>query len=402
MTLATVFTAHWRRYAARNRHLLCAPHYQAARAVMACRTAALGGHVHACAECDQTQFVYHSCNHRSCSKCGGREQKDWAAAQEVKLLTRVPYFMLTFTVPSELRAFAYRHQAWFYEAMFKAMQQTLHEFAQDEKHLGGTPGYSAVLHTWTREMLHHPHLHVIMPGIALSADGLRLVRAKGGKFLFPIHALSAFFRNRMRELIKQRDAQQKTALLGQIAARVWQMKWIIHSKAVGRGRSALRYLARYVKKTALSEQRLKGYDEQGNLLLKCQNSRSGQWHIVTLTPEELLRRWSLHVLPKGLMRVRHYGWHSAAAKNKLQRVQQILGQRAKAKPEKLEAPKPKCPCCGQDMTWQRKLERPPPWWEALLEQARVHAAATPATGPPPKLIITRGQAQATPAEAATP
>ncbi len=402
MDLAAVFTAHWRRYAARARHLLCAAHYQAARAVMACRTAALGGHLHACSECQEKQFVYHSCNHRSCSQCGGREQKDWAAAQEAKLLTRVPYFMLTFTIPSELRTFAYKHQAWFYEAMFKAMQQTLNEFAHDPKHLGGTPGYSAVLHTWTREMQHHPHLHVIMPGIALSADGLSLVRAKGDRYLFPVHALAAYFRNRMRDLIAQRDAQQKTEHLGQIEASVWQMKWIIHNKAVGRGQSALRYLARYVKKSALSEQRLLGYDEQGNLLLNCQNSSTGKWHIVTLTPDEFLRRWSLHVLPKGLMRVRHYGWHSAAGKAKLERVQTILQQRAKPPPAKSEVAKPKCPCCGKDMIWQRKLERPNRWLEALKEHLDERAAATPATGPPPKLIISKGPAPAPATEGATP
>lgn len=401
MDLASIFTAHWRRFAATHRHLLCAAHYRAARAVIACRTSALGGHVHACGECEQTQFVYHSCNHRSCSKCGGREQKDWAAAQEAKLLTRVPYFMITFTVPSELRAFAYKHQVWFYDTLFKAMQLTLNTFAQDEKHLGGTPGYSAVLHTWTREMAYHPHLHVIMPGIALSDDGLRVKRAKGHKFLFPVKALGACFRNRMSELIAQRDAAGQTQHHSSIDARVWTMKWIVDAQGVGRGQSALRYLARYVKKSALSEQRLQGCDEHGNIRLNCQKSGSKQWHLITLTPDELIRRWSLHVLPKGLMRVRHYGLHSAAAKAKLARVQSILGQRAKPAPAKLEAPKPKCPCCGKDMAWQRKLERPPRWWEALIEHREEQLAATPATGPPPALIITRGQARPTSAEVTT-
>jgi hypothetical protein len=401
MTLAAVFTAHWQRYAARNRHHLCASHYRAARAVLACRTSVLGGHVHQCGECEQRAYVYHSCNHRSCSKCGGREQKQWAAAQEAKLLTRVPYFMLTFTIPSELRTFAYKHQAWFYDVMFKAMQQTLHTFAQDEQHLGGTPGYTAVLHTWTRELLHHPHLHVIMPGLALSADGLRVRRAKGRKFLFPVKALGAFFRNRVSELIAARDVAEQTQHHRDIDAQVWTMKWIIDAQGVGRGQSALRYLARYVKKSALSEQRLQGYDEQGNIKLNCQKSGSKQWHIITLTPDEFIRRWSLHVLPQGLMRVRHYGLHSAAAKAKLARVQSILGQRAKPAPAKLEAPKPKCPCCGKDMQWQREIKRAPHWWNALIEHREEQLAATPATGPPPALIITRGQARATSAELTT-
>lgn len=172
MELAAVFAAHWRSFAATHRHLLSAAHYRAARAVMSCRTAELGGQLHHCPECARQRFVYHSCNHRSCPKCGAREQKEWAAAQEAKLLP-VPYFMLTFTIPGELRQFAYREQAWFYDLMFQGMAQTLMDFSHDENHLGGRPGFSAVLHTWTREMLHHPHLHVIMPGVALSSDGLR-------------------------------------------------------------------------------------------------------------------------------------------------------------------------------------------------------------------------------------
>lgn len=398
MDLASIFTAHWQRYAAEHRHLLCAAHYRAARAVLSCRTPALGGHVHQCGECEQRAYVYHSCNHRSCSKCGGRGQKDWAAAQELKLLHRVPYFMITFTVPSELRPFAYTHQAWFYEAMFKAMQQTLNEFAQDEKHLGGTPGYSAVLHTWTREMAYHPHLHVIMPGIALSADGLRLHRAKGRKFLFPVMALGAFFRNRLNELIKQHDAAEQTQHHRAIDAQVWSTKWVVDAQGVGRGQSALRYLARYVKKSALSEQRLQGYDQAGNIRLNCQKSGSKQWHLIHLTPDELLRRWSLHVLPKGLMRVRHYGLHSAAAKAKLARVQTILGQRAKPKPAKPTAAKPKCPCCGKAMTWEREIQRPPNWWDPLNTQHRT----PPATGPPAALIISRARPTSPRTAAATP
>lgn len=115
---------------------------------MACRTAVLGGQVHHCGECaDEKRYVYHSCHHRACPKCGGREQKEWAAAQEAKLLPRVPCFMLTFTIPEELRRFAYQQQAWFYDAMFKAAAGTLMDFAHDAKHLGGTPGFTAVLHT---------------------------------------------------------------------------------------------------------------------------------------------------------------------------------------------------------------------------------------------------------------
>ncbi len=358
MDLASIFAAHWGRFASLHRHLLGGAHYRAAEAVLACRTAELGGQVHRCGDCGRQTYGYHSCNHRACPKCGGREQKEWAAAQEAKLI-RAGYFMLTFTLPQELRVSAYRGQRWFYDLMFRAMALTLMEFGQDGKHLGGTPGFSAVLHTWTREMGYHPHLHVIMPGLALGADGLRVRRAKGTRYLFPVKALGAAFRNRVRMLLQARDREEHTQHLAQIDSRVWHRAWVVDAQAVGRGRAAVRYLARYVHKSAISEPRLLGYDGAGRIRLNCQDSRSGRWHVVALAVDEFLRRWCLHVLPKGLVRVRHYGFLSAAAKRRLERIHQILGTRPAPKPPASEAPAPQCPCCGRAMTLLCIIKRPP-------------------------------------------
>lgn len=360
MELAAIFAAHWGRFAATHRHLLAGAHYRAAEAVLACRTAALGGQVHACGDCRRQTYVYHSCNHRACPKCGGREQKEWAAAQEAKLL-RAAYFMATFTLPAELRTFTYRGQAWFYDLMFRAMALTLMEFAQDGKHLGGTPGFTAVLHTWTREMQYHPHLHVILPGLALSADGLRVRRARGKRYLFPVKALGAAFRNRVRMLLEARDQEEQTGHLQEIDRQVWAKPWVVDVQAVGRGQTAVRYLARYVHKTALSEPRLLGYDAAGRIRLNCQDSATGRWQVVPLEVDEFLRRWCLHVLPKGLVRVRHYGFLSPAAKRKLARLHQILGTRPAPRPPPLEPPAPACPCCGQPMTLLLVIPRPPRW-----------------------------------------
>jgi len=382
MELAAIFAAHWRRFASTHRHLLTGAHHRAAEAVLACRTAALGGQVHQCGDCRRQTYVYHSCNHRACPKCGGREQKEWAAAQEAKLL-RASYFMPTFTLPAELRPFAYRQQRWFYDLMFQAMALTLMEFAQDTRHLGGTPGFSAVLHTWTREMQHHPHLHVIMPGLALSADGLRLRRSRGKRWLFDVKALGAAFRNRVRRLLAARDEQEHTRHLAEIDSQVWHKPWVVNVQAVGRGQTAVRYLARYVQKTALSEQRLLGYDEAGNIRLNCQDSKTGRWHIVTLSVEEFLRRWCLHVLPKGLVRVRHYGFLSPAAKQKFARLHQILGTQPAPKPPPLEPAKPKCPCCGKEMTLLLVIPRLPRWMgpsRAPPIHSTCAAARTTATG----------------------
>jgi hypothetical protein len=241
------------------------------------------------------------------------------------------------------------------------MALTLMDFAHDEKHLGGTPGFSAVLHTWTREMQHHPHLHVILPGLALSADGLRVRRSRGKRWLFDVKALGTAFRNRLRRLLAARDEEEHTQHLQEIDPQVWRKPWVVNVQAVGRGQTAVRYLARYVHKTALSEPRLLGYDEAGHLRLNCQDSKTGRWHIVTLSVEEFLRRWCLHVLPKGLVRVRHYGFLSPAAKQKFARLHQILGTQPAPKPPPLEPAKPKCPCCGQEMTLLLVIPRPPRW-----------------------------------------
>jgi len=348
LALASILTAHWPRFAASHRHLLTRAHYRAVEAVMSCRTPALGAQVYRCGDCAKVHFAYHSCNHRACLKCGGQAQAEWTAAQEVKLLP-VSYFMLTFTLPEHLRRFAYQQQAWFYDALFAAVSGTLNAFAHDAKHLGGTPGFTTVLHTWTRRMAYHPHLHVIIPGVVLSEDGLSLRRAKGTKYLFPVKALAAAFRHRLMKLLLSRDKAEGTRHLSEIDPHLWRIPWIVDSRGVGNGQAAVRYLARYVNKTALSEQRLLGYDNHGNLRLNCQSSATGEWTSITLSPDEFLRRWCQHILPKGLMRVRHYGFLSAAAKAKLARLRHILGELTPPRPPALEPTVIKCASCGKPM-----------------------------------------------------
>jgi hypothetical protein len=186
----------------------------------------------------------------------------------------------------------------------------------------------------------------------------------------------------LERLILQYDKEQGTRQYSQIDPQAWQKDWVIHAKAVGNGKHALRYLARYVHKTAVSQQRLLGYDEQGRIKLNCQDSDTGKWYVIQLTPSEFIRRWCLHILPKGFTRVRHYGLHSAPAKAKYERVHQILGSTPTPKPAKLTAAKPKCPCCGKDMVHVRKLPTLMDFIRTLLkdQQARPPPAPMKATG----------------------
>lgn len=386
MELAAILEAHWPRFVAQQqRHRIHPAQHDAVAAVCACRTAALGGQRYDCADCRRMRFAYHSCNHRACPKCGAHEQHDWAAAQEAKLIPGVPCFMLTFTLPEQMRPFARQHQRWFYDAMFEAMSTTLKDFAQDKRHLGGMAGFTAVLHTWTRQLQYHPHLHVIMPGLALRDDGLRVFRAKGAKFLFPVKALGAAFRNRLQDIILRHDREQGSRHHTQLDPKVWRLAWVVDSRGVGDGRHALRYLARYVSKSALSEQRLLGYDEHGNVRLNCQSSATGQWSIITLSPHEFIRRWSQHVLPKGLMCVRHYGYWSAAAKAKLERLRHLLSitppTTSNQEPKNKE---PRCPCCGKAMHPRGRIEPLPHWRD--LARLRFDRQAQAAARAPPGII----------------
>ena len=215
-----------------------------------------------------------------------------------------------------------------------------------------------------------------MPGVVLSEDGLSLRRAKGRKYLFPVKALAAAFRHRLMKLIMRHDQAEATRHLSQIDPHIWRIRWNVHSRAVGNGQAAVRYLARYVNKTALSEQRLLGYDNHGNLRLNCQSSATGEWSVLTLTPDEFLRRWCQHILPKGLMRVRHYGFLSAAAKARLERLRHILGACAPPRSPATEPLAIKCSCCGKPMLSVGRIEALP-LWRNLLHRT------PPTRGPPP-------------------
>lgn len=190
-------------------------------------------------------------------------------------------------------------------------------------------------------------------------------------------ALGAAFRNRLRRLIEERDAEEGTRVMQSLPPEVWRSAWVVDARAVGNGRSAMRYLARYASKSALSEGRLLGYTKDGRIRLNCQRSDSGRWEVILLTPDEFLRRWCLHVLPKGFVRVRHYGFHAAPAKAKLQRVREILQTPPPIKPAPVAQPKPRCPCCGKDMLLHREIPRPPFALRVFMDAAARQAVAPP-------------------------
>ena len=338
-------------------------HWRAVEAVLACRTARLGGHLYRCTDCGQLHHAYHSCNHRACPQCGSHDQLVWAARQQARLLP-VPYYMLTFTVPEQLRAWFLRYDAVGYKVLFAATATAIKELFANEKHFGGTAGFISVLHTWTRQLGYHPHVHVIIPAIALALDGCEIIHPKESEFLLPYAALAGSYRKHFFNILEAEHPEAFEAIDQQCLPQ----KWNVNIQPVGKGKSALRYLAAYVNRSALSEQRLLGYDNQGNLLIKWTDSNDGRTKVMTLKPREFIRRWLLHMLPKGFMRVRHYGFLGGAARCSFLRIRFLLGCGRII----LELPKPQplcCPHCQHPLEHLRKIKRArgPPLSTALLQ-----------------------------------
>jgi len=285
--------------------------------LLACRTPALGGALHYCPNCDHRHFSYHSCNDRHCPQCGGQDAQDWLE-HNTALLLPVNYFLVTFTVPEGLRRWIRSHPALGYELLLAASAQALQDLAQNPKRLGASLGLLGVLHTWTRTLEYHPHVHYLVPGGGLSLDQ-RQWMASRPQFLLPVKALS----DRCRTLFREALQKQQPEALAHLPPRVWQQRWVVHSAATGTGQEALRYLSRYVFKTATGNRRLELLPN-GRLRWPFRHSGTGSWRSIQLEPFEFIRRFLQHVLPAHFHRVRRYGWLHPAARVKLNRVRALL------------------------------------------------------------------------------
>lgn len=358
LELSDILREHWSDYQRANRSRLVTAHYRAVRQVLACRTPELGGRLYQCAGCKNNHFAYHSCNHRNCPRCGSLGQAIWTAKQEAKLLP-VPSFMVTFTMPSELRPVCAAHPGVLYDLMLKESAGALADVARTKlKSPRGQLANTSVLHTWGRQIQHHPHIHAIVPAAMYCPDRDELIRPPDGHFLVHFLPLAERFRNRLREALRtQHPKIYQTLTNKQLRALSPAQNWNVQVKHVGSGQTALRYLARYVQRSAFHPKRLLGYDKQGRILLRWTSSQTGQTAVLALHPREFIRRWLQHVLPKGFARIRHYGFASSAAVKTRARVRLLLGCGG---PISVVLPEQKpftCPCCGGELKFLRELER---------------------------------------------
>jgi hypothetical protein len=335
-------------------------------AIETCRTAALGGHIEGCEACGHIRIAYNSCRNRHCPKCQGAAAREWLAAREADLLP-VGYFHVVFTVPTEVADIAFHNKTDLYDLLFRAASETMLTIAADPCHLGARIGITAVLHTWGSAMTHHPHIHMIVPGGGISLEGDRWVSARA-RFLLPVRVLSKLFRRlflagllerhsvgRLRFFGDHVGLRDRRAFLRHLAP-LRRKTWVVYAKPPFAGPQAvLAYLSRYTHRVAISNRRLIALDETGVTFRYKDYRRSGaeRQRTMTLSADEFIRRFLLHVLPKGFHRIRHYGLlASASRKANIARARQLLDT---PPPIETEAPAPSpdlrlpCPCCGGRM-----------------------------------------------------
>ena len=344
LEVADIFRAHGPAWRAAQRNHLSLGQLKVMSAIEQCRSAALGGHVLRCGGCGTDQVAYNSCRNRHCPKCQSSAAQRWLDARQADLLP-VEYYHVVFTLPAPVADVAYHNKAVIYGLLFDVAAEVLSTIAADPKHLGARIGATLVLHTWGSAMTHHPHVHAVVPGGGLAADGTNWVACRPGFFL-PVRVLSRLFRRRFLEELAQAHQCGKLQFFGDLAAladaaafRAWlaplrKCEWVVYAKRPFAGPQAvLAYLSRYTHRVAISNSRLLALDEHGvtfrwkDYRVKEHCKGKSRHKTMTLSPHEFMRRFLLHVLPGGFHRIRHYGLlANGSRKAGLTLARALLGQ----------------------------------------------------------------------------
>jgi hypothetical protein len=299
--LADIFRRYGKLYRQKYSVRMPSGHLKAMRAIEQCRTEALGGQVYRCPDCDRVQYSYHSCRNRHCPKCQNENAQLWLEKQQ-GLLLPVPYFLLTFTLPAGFNEVARSHQSQIYDLIFKASAAATQQLARDPRFIGGQIGMVGVLHTWGRNLAYHPHIHYLVPAGGLASDGKTFLSACHN-FLLPVRALSRIFRGKLRKALRATDCYQR------IPAKAWEQEWVVHCEPVGSGLGALKYLAPYIFRVAISNNRILKLEDD-RVTFRYRDTDTGQERRCTLGAEDFIHRFLQHVLPKGFVKVRYYGLFS--------------------------------------------------------------------------------------------
>jgi len=328
-------------------------HQKTLRAIEQCRTSALGGHVERCTDCGTERVSYNSCRNRHCPKCQGSNRDKWIQARQDDLLD-CRYFHVVFTLPECLNSFCLHYPQELYDLLFLSAKQTLQTFGRDEKYLGADVGAIAVLHTWGQTLMLHPHIHLIVPGGGIDKNGDWKHTRTGGKYLFPVKAMSAVYRGKFMTGFKVFLGKNGMELSGELKTAVYRKEWVVYGKRPFGGASqVIEYLGRYTHKIAISNHRLSGIDHENVSFTYKDYSEGGKTKTMTLDSVEFLRRFCLHILPPGFRKIRHFGILSSRNKPKLKAQQQKMNspQTDQQRPVYKQAENfcpaeiKQCPCC---------------------------------------------------------
>lgn len=317
LEVADVFQHYGAEYLRKYAGKMLPGHHRAFQDILSCRTPALGGHIYSCDHCDYQVYSYHSCKNRSCPKCCGGETELWLEKRRKEMLP-VSYFHVIFTIPPELRPYVRNRQKVMYSILMKAAGRSLIKLAADPHYVGGLIGILAVLHTWSRTLEYHPHVHCLVPAGGVSPDRQWLPARKN--YLVPVKALSKIFRGMFKQLAAKELPEAR------IPETVWTRNWVVYCKAsVQAADKVLNYLGRYVHRIAIANSRILSIDN-GKVSFRYQNSRDGKWKIMTLEAMEFIRRFLQHVLPRGTHKVRYYGLWNPSHRHCLRGLQIALAQ----------------------------------------------------------------------------
>lgn len=359
--LADIFLEYGPQYRAKFGDKMLPSHKKVMYAIEQCRTSALGGHVYHCPDCGEKEYQYHSCRNRHCPKCQNDRAYEWLEKQQ-DILLPVPYFLVTVTLPDQLRDVARSNQKLVYDVLFRMSAQAMQTLGADPRFVGGQMGMVGVLHTWGRNLSYHPHIHYLVPGGGIDRDSKTWLPA-AKTFLFPVKALSRIFRAKFRDALKDTDC------FADIPTEVWEKEWVVHSKPVGDGTQALKYLAPYVFRVAISNHRILDM-EDGRVTFRYRATNTGKLKTSSLPAEEFIRRFLQHVLPRGFVKVRYYGFLASGCRPRLAVLLQQLASltsdlvsdsdeddedEPSVEQDSSDGKDLLCPSCGRPMMLQRSI-----------------------------------------------
>jgi hypothetical protein len=332
--------------------------HKVARAITSCRTESLGGHTYACPDCSSEMTLYNSCGNRHCPKCQNLARKEWVQARIDELLP-VPYFHAVFTIPAELNPFALRNKKAFYGIMFRSVKETLQELGVTSRLLGAYIGFISVLHTWGQNLMDHPHIHCIVPAGGLSKDKTKWIPCKGF-FLFPFPVMRTLFRAKVLDYFKKGLADGSIGLHGTLSefadksklqtllGTLYRKKWVIFAKQPFAGpQKVIEYLGNYTHRIAISESRIVSHGKDTVSFIYKDYADESKQKTMTLSTVEFIRRFFLHLLPSGFMRIRHYGFLSNSSRKK--GLAQCAGIFSSVKKKQSKAPQKK-------MAWYERVK----------------------------------------------